>query len=85
MPNTLRFYRWNPSVVSIGYFQSMKNEVDIQACDKRKIDYIRRITGGGAVYHDTNGELKNIRKYLVAGKPTKQNPKFTGVRGHNDN
>ena len=57
VPNTLRFYRWNPSVVSIGYFQSMKNEVDIHACDKRKIDYIRRITGGGAVYHDTNGEL----------------------------
>jgi DNA primase len=35
--------------------------------------------------YDTNGELKNIRKYLVGSKPTKQNPKFTGVRGHNDN
>lgn len=35
--------------------------------------------------YDENLVLKNIRKYLVVGKVTKQNPKFTGVRGHNDN
>ena len=56
-PNTIRFYRWRPPAVSIGYFQSMKEEVDIEACDKLGIDYVRRRTGGGAVYHDTEGEL----------------------------
>lgn len=35
--------------------------------------------------YNHNGELQNIRKYLVGTKPTKQNPKFTGVRGHNEN
>lgn len=35
--------------------------------------------------YDQNKELQNIRKYLVVGKPTKTNPKFTGVRGHNQN
>ena len=35
--------------------------------------------------YDKNKELINIRKYLVVGKPTKQNPKFTGIRGHNEN
>ena len=57
VPNTLRFFRWEPSAVSIGYFQSMEEEVDIAACDERGIDYVRRRTGGGAVYHDRDGEL----------------------------
>lgn len=57
VPNTVRFFRWGPSAVSIGYFQSMEEEVDTAACDERGVDYVRRITGGGAVYHDLEGEL----------------------------
>ncbi|MBK5113835.1 MAG: lipoate--protein ligase family protein [Candidatus Heimdallarchaeota archaeon] len=55
--NTIRLYRWKPSAVSIGYFQSMNKVVNIENCKERKVDYIRRITGGGAVYHDFEGEL----------------------------
>jgi lipoate-protein ligase A len=54
---TLRFYRWSPSAVSIGRFQSMNDEVNVQRCKELGIDYVRRITGGGAVYHDYGGEL----------------------------
>ena len=50
---TLRFYGWKPFAISIGYFQSLKEEVDIHECKKQKIDYIRRITGGGAVFHQS--------------------------------
>ena len=57
VPNTIRFFRWRPSAVSIGYFQGMEEEIDITACRSLGVDYIRRITGGGAVYHDYNGEL----------------------------
>jgi lipoate-protein ligase A len=57
VPPTLRFYRWQPSAVSIGTFQGMQEEVDIQYCRENGIDFIRRITGGGAVYHDYNGEI----------------------------
>jgi len=57
VPNTIRFFRWKPSAVSIGYFQGMEDEVDIEACKSRSIDYVRRVTGGGAVYHDYDGEL----------------------------
>jgi len=57
VPNTVRFYRWQPSAVSIGYFQSMEDEVDIAACNEWRVDYVRRVTGGGAVYHDKEGEL----------------------------
>lgn len=55
--NSVRLYRWKPSAVSIGYFQSMNNVVNIENCKKMNVDYIRRTTGGGAVYHDFEGEL----------------------------
>lgn len=54
---TIRFYRWKPSAVSIGYFQSLRQEVDVKACEKMGVDIVRRRTGGGAVYHDYKGEI----------------------------
>lgn len=54
---TIRFYRWQPSAVSIGYFQSLQQEVDIGECQKQHVDIVRRRTGGGAVYHDYEGEI----------------------------
>lgn len=56
-PPTLRLYRWKPSAVSIGTFQGMRDEVAVDFCKSEGIDFIRRITGGGAVYHDYNGEI----------------------------
>lgn len=56
-PNTIRFYRWNPSAVSIGKFQNVENEVQLDKCKKYGVDIVRRITGGGTVYHDTEGEI----------------------------
>ena len=55
--NTVRFYRWRPSAISIGYFQSVLEEVDVETCSKMKVDVVRRITGAGAVYHDYKGEV----------------------------
>lgn len=56
-PNTIRFYRWKPSAVSIGYFQILEQEVNVDACRRRGVDVVRRMTGGGAVYHDYEGEI----------------------------
>lgn len=57
IPNTIRFYRWKPSAVSIGRFQSIEKEVNLEACKKLKVDVVRRVSGGGAVYHDYSHEL----------------------------
>jgi lipoate-protein ligase A len=57
VPNTLRFYRWKPSAVSIGRFQKVSDEVHVENCRKHGVDIVRRITGGGAVYHDHEGEI----------------------------
>lgn len=54
---TMRLYRWQPSAISIGYFQSLKREVDLDACKHYEVDVVRRQTGGGAVYHDYDGEI----------------------------
>lgn len=57
VPPTIRFYGWKPSAVSIGYFQSLEREVDIGHCADLGMDIVRRRTGGGAVYHDHQGEI----------------------------
>ena len=49
----LRLYGWQPPAVSIGYFQSMDEEVDVKKCKQMGIDVVRRITGGGAVLHES--------------------------------
>ncbi len=54
---TLRFYRWNQPAVSIGYFQDIFQEVKLNNCKKDKVAIFRRMTGGGAVYKDPQGEL----------------------------
>lgn len=56
-PNTIRFWRWLPSTVSIGCFQSIEREVDLEVAKRYGVDVVRRITGGGAVFHDHGGEL----------------------------
>jgi lipoate-protein ligase A len=48
----LRFYGWQPPAVSVGYFQGLLEEVDLDACKRRGIDVVRRISGGGAVFHN---------------------------------
>ena len=52
VPPTIRVYGWIPPAISIGYFQGMTEEVDLQACRNNKVDCVRRVTGGGAVFHD---------------------------------
>jgi len=57
IPNTLRLYVFKPSSVTIGYFQKIHESVDVEFAKSKGIDFTRRISGGGAVYHDANGEV----------------------------
>ena len=56
-------------LVSIGYFQDAKQEVDLQYCRESKILFMRREVGGGATYLDENQVF-----YQLIWK--KDNPKF---------
>ena len=50
-PPTLRFYAWEPPCVSIGYSQSMRQVVDLDACRRDGVTWVRRLTGGRAILH----------------------------------
>ena len=52
-PPTIRFYGWRPAAVSIGYFQDIKKEVNVEKCHAAGVDIVRRLSGGKAVFHCT--------------------------------
>ncbi len=48
---TVRFYRWERPTVSLGYSQRVEDVLDLASCRQRRIDIVRRITGGKLVLH----------------------------------
>ncbi len=77
---TLRFYRWFPPAVSLGYFQK-EDGISGKALEKMGIKIVRRSTGGRAVLHwgdltysivarageDTPYDLVESYRYLCRG------------------
>jgi lipoate-protein ligase A len=51
LPPTIRIYGWTPPAVSLGYFQKAENAVDLEACRRRGVDVVRRLSGGRSVLH----------------------------------
>jgi lipoyl(octanoyl) transferase len=49
-PPAVRFYTWQPATLSLGVNQPL-GEVDLEACRRRGIEVVRRLTGGRAVLH----------------------------------
>lgn len=50
-PPTLRIYGWKPHGVTIGYAQHLEDVLNIKTCMDNKIIFLKRMTGGEAVYH----------------------------------
>jgi lipoate-protein ligase A len=50
-PPILRFYRWNPPTLTLGYFQKLEKEVLPDVCKSKGIQIVRRLTGGRAILH----------------------------------
>ncbi|MBI3014696.1 MAG: lipoate--protein ligase family protein [Candidatus Tectomicrobia bacterium] len=48
----LRLYTWNPPALTLGRFQKVREEIDLEACRRRGISIVRRPTGGKAILHD---------------------------------
>ena len=47
----LRLYSWDPAGISIGKNQDI-NTINLEACLKDNVPVVRRMTGGGAIFHD---------------------------------
>ncbi|QQK79757.1 lipoate--protein ligase family protein [Salicibibacter cibi] len=52
IPPVIRFYEWNPATLSIGYFQKIHKEIDLEAVERHGLGLVRRPTGGRGVLHD---------------------------------
>lgn len=50
-PATLRFYKWDPPTISLGYFQKY-SEYEALPPPAGELAVVRRTTGGGAILHD---------------------------------
>lgn len=55
-PRTVRVYQWDPSTLSLGY-RTDPADVDWEFCEREGVDVVRRPTGGGAIYHDREGDV----------------------------
>jgi len=47
----LRFYGWSPPALSLGCFQNVDDILDLQCCRAAGVPVVRRITGGGIIFH----------------------------------
>lgn len=47
----LRLYGWNPPALSLGRFQKAAEVLDLERCADHNVPVVRRITGGGVIYH----------------------------------
>jgi lipoate-protein ligase A len=47
----LRLYSWRPYGISIGRYQDSSKDLNLKACAGAKIPVVRRMTGGGAIFH----------------------------------
>lgn len=86
----LLMYINQPSVI-IGKHQNILEEVNLVAAGEAGIPVVRRISGGGTVYHDsgnlnisviTNQTLKNFNKYVSFLKPVLEVLKELGLDVH---
>ncbi|MFS0775996.1 biotin/lipoate A/B protein ligase family protein [Neobacillus sp. 3P2-tot-E-2] len=52
IPPVIRFYGWDPATLSIGYFQKVDKEIDLEAVKAHGLGFVRRPTGGRGVLHE---------------------------------
>lgn len=52
IPPTIRFYTWDPPTLSIGYFQKVEKEINMEKVREYGLGFVRRPTGGRSVLHD---------------------------------
>jgi lipoate-protein ligase A len=75
---TVRFYSWRPWAFSLGYFQRY---ADFEAQARRGIAIVRRLTGGGAIYHADELTYSLVGPFGTRGFPRRAAGIFEKVHG----
>lgn len=75
-PDTIIFFLWqNAKTIVIGRHQNPYNECNIESVKHDGVSVVRRLSGGGAVYHD----LGNLNFTFIAGQDDYNVEKQCGV------
>ncbi|MBI5379239.1 MAG: lipoate--protein ligase family protein, partial [Nitrospirae bacterium] len=69
VPPTLRLYAWSPPALSVGAFQRIDGDPYLEACVKH-LPFVRRFTGGKAVWHDREITYSFVAPLPCAGIPS---------------
>ncbi|GGD10168.1 lipoate--protein ligase family protein [Nocardioides daphniae] len=75
----LRIWDWASSAVIIGSYQSLTNEVDLEAAAEHDIAVVRRVSGGGAMFVEPGNTITYslyVPTTLVAGQSFAESYKF---------
>ena len=78
-PPTLRIWEWSAPAVVIGRFQSLRNEVDMQAAQEHGITVVRRVSGGGAMFVEPGNTITyslSVPQALVHGMSFQESYEF---------
>lgn len=76
---SLRIWDWASSAVIIGSYQSLKNEVDLEAAAEHDVTVVRRVSGGGAMFVEPGNTITYsiyVPSTLVAGQSFAESYKF---------
>ena len=74
----LRFYEWEPATLSIGYFQSVEKEIDLEQLRNTDLGFVRRPTGGRGVLH----EHELTYSVIVTKNIRNARNGYRGISGH---
>lgn len=50
----LRIYQWQPQCISLGYSQDPDKFLNVKECQNQGWDIVKRLTGGGIVFHNAD-------------------------------
>lgn len=81
LPAVLRFYEWETPTLSLGYFQKVKKEIDLERVDSYGYEMVRRATGGRGVLHDKELTYSVVLPESYEGMPESVTESYKVISG----
>lgn len=74
VPNTLHLYRRDRPTISLGYFEKIEENVNLELAKRIGVRIIRRVSGGSAIYTDQDQIIYSV---IVDNEVVPENPNDT--------